>query len=446
MHGGRLPAETSRFFGRSQEAAAVQDALTRSRLVTLTGPGGMGKTRLAVKVAASRARAFPAGVFLADLSAARDAAAVTRAVTAALGLPGQADQPGQAGRSAQRDQPRPEWLAGQLSGERVLLILDTGEHVVDACAHVADAILRGGEGPVLMVTSRQPLNLPGEVVFRLPPLRADDAVSLFADRAGAAAPGFEVTADTLPKIARLVRLLDGIPLAIELAALRLRAVGLDDLLARLPGRMRLLGQGRTAAGERQRSLQASISWSYDLCSPAERLLWSRLSVFAGDFDLAAAEEACAGDEFGADEILDTLVGLVDKSIVLRATDAAGAARYRLPGIVREHGAALGSGHPEVDPEDVAYAGHWQLLTPREREVAGLVARGLTNREIAACLVVSKRTVDAHLEHILGKLGYNSRIQVAALASHEQAVREESGSVPAPRTEAAGSGTGAGRFR
>ncbi len=201
-----------------------------------------------------------------------------------------------------------------------------------------------------------------------------------------------------------------------------------------------------AAGERQRSLQASISWSYDLCSPAERLLWSRLSVFAGDFDLAAAEEACAGDEFGADEILDTLVGLVDKSIVLRATDAGGAARYRLPGIVREHGAALGSGHPEVDPEDAAYAGHWQLLTPREREVAGLVARGLTNREIAACLVVSKRTVDAHLEHILGKLGYNSRIQVAALASHEQAVREESGSVPAPRTEAAGSGTGAGRFR
>ena len=126
--------------------------------------------------------------------------------------------------------------------------------------------------------------------------------------------------------------------------------------------------------------------------------------------------------------------------MLRATDAGGAARYRLPGIVREHGAALGSGHPEVDPEDAAYAGHWQLLTPREREVAGLVARGLTNREIAACLVVSKRTVDAHLEHILGKLGYNSRIQVAALASHEQAVREESGSVPAPRTEAAGSGT------
>ena len=334
-HGGRLPAETSRFFGRSHEAAAIRDALARSRLVTLTGPGGIGKTRLAIKVAGELAQAFPAGVFLADLSVARDANAVARAAASALGLRGQ---------ESQQDQQLPDWLAGQLRGSHLLLLLDTCEQVVDACAALADGILRGGSDPVLMVTSRQPLDLPGEVVFRIPPLAVDDgggdAVSLFADRAAAAVPGFEMTAQILPKLVRLCRLLDGIPLAIELAALRLRAVGLDELLARLPGHLGLLASGRkTAVGDRQQSLQASINWSYDLCSPAERLLWARLSVFADGFDLAAAEEVCSGGELGADQLLDTLVGLVDKSVVLRAADTGSAARYRLLAIVREHGAA-----------------------------------------------------------------------------------------------------------
>jgi predicted ATPase/DNA-binding NarL/FixJ family response regulator len=284
-------------------------------------------------VAGEHAQAFPDGVFLADLATARDANAVARAAASVLGLRGQ---------ESQQDQALPDWLAGQLRGSHLLLILDTGEHVVDACAALADAILRGGGGPVLMVTSRQPLDLPGEVVFRIPPLAVDDggdAVSLFADRAAAAVPGFEMTAETLPKLVRLCRLLDGIPLAIELAALRLRAIGLDELLARLPGHLGLLAGGRrTAVADRQQSLQASINWSYDLCSPAERLLWTRLSVFADGFDLAAAEEVCSGGELSTDEILDTLVGLVDKSIVLRAADAGNKARYRLLAIVREHGA------------------------------------------------------------------------------------------------------------
>jgi predicted ATPase/DNA-binding CsgD family transcriptional regulator len=457
---GRLPAQASRFFGRQDEAAAVKDGLSRSRLVTVTGPGGIGKTRLAVKVASEHAQAFPDGVFFADLSAARDAGAVARTVTvalaAALSLPGRDGRP---------DRPRPDWLAGQLHGRRLLLILDTCDHVVDACAALADAILRAGSGPVLMATSRQPLGLPGEAVFRITSLSADDAVELFADRAAAAVPGFAVTADTLSRLARLARLLDGNPLAIELAAPRLRAVGLDELLARLPGHLRLLGSGRTAvgervgAGDRRQSLQASVGWSYDLCSPAERLLWARLSVFAGGFDLAAAEYVCSGDDLGADEILDALVGLVDKSIVLRAPDRGGAARYRLPALVREQGAALSAGaairnavpwqarRPSTaarrspaagrppgarrslaadgrgggdGPDDTVYAGCWALLTTREREVAGLVALGMTSKDIAARLVVSKRTVDSHLEHILGKLGYNSRVQVAALASHELA--------------------------
>jgi predicted ATPase/DNA-binding CsgD family transcriptional regulator len=329
-HGGSLPAETSGFFGRRLEAAAVRDALATGRLVTLTGPGGVGKSRLAVRVAGQLAPAFPDGVFFADLSAATGAAGVVAATAAALGL------------AAGPTPPEAGWLARALDGRRLLLILDTCEHVIDACAVLAEAILHAGGGPVLLATSRQTLDVPGEVVLRIPPLLVGgdgdgDAERLLADRAAAAVPGFQVTRDTLPRLTRLCRLLDGMPLAIELAALRLRAISLDELLARLPGQQLLLAGGRrTAAGGRQRSLAASVEWSYQLCSPAEQRLWACLSVFADGFDLAAAEAVCGPGPAG---LLAPLVGLVDKSVVLREADTAGGARYRLLAVVREHGAA-----------------------------------------------------------------------------------------------------------
>ena len=356
--GGRLPAEATRFFGRSLEAAAVKGALARSRLVTLTGPGGVGKTRLAVNVAGGLAGEFPDGIFLADLTPAADAPGVLRAVATAAGLPG----PGEAG-----DDPAEAPLPARLGQRRLLLILDTAEHVVDACAGVADALLSGGDGPVLLVTSRQPLELPGEVVFRVAPLPVSDdggdAVALLTDRAAAAvgtAP-FAVTADMLPDLVRLCRELDGLPLSIELAAPRLRAVGLEELLARLPGQLRLLAAGRrTAAGDRMRSLEASVAWSYALCTPDEQRLWAALSVFADGFDLPAAEAVCGpapapgrrppaaafaagstppGDGVSGHGVLSALVGLVDKSVVLRVADADGSARYRLLAAAREYGAA-----------------------------------------------------------------------------------------------------------
>ena len=536
-NGGRLPAETSRFFGRSKEAAAIRAALARSRLVTLAGPGGVGKTRLAVRLANELSGAFPGGVYLVQLSAATDADGLVATTAAGLGLPAPAEGP---------FADRIDWLVSRLGG-RLLLILDTCEHLVDACAALAEAVLAGTDRAVVLVTGRQPLYVPGEVVFRIPPFAvADDAahagsgagggeaVALFADRAAAALPGFAVTEVTLPKVARLGSLLDGIPLAIEFAALRLRAVGLDELLARLPGQVRMLGGGRRADG-RQQSMLASISWSYHLCTPAERLLWTRLSVFGGEFDLAAAEAVCAGDGLSAADVLGAHVGLVDKSVVLRADVLGGEARYRLLEVVREHGAARGEPEDlaacaerhrfhylavarrlaaslagrdqladqfalvsrlgrdatnlrlaldrsltagdapmaeeltaalsavdavrgeigEPGPEEHAVSvpsqggaavvppgpaagpggadaareddaggaggggGGWQLLTAREREVAELVANGLTNKEIAARLFVSKRTVDAHLEHILAKLSYVSRVQIAALVTREQ---------------------------
>lgn len=276
--------------------------------------------------------AFPDGVFLVQLSYLRDADLLVSTVAAALGLP---EQTAPAQTSA---------LLPHLRGKRLLLILDTCEHLIDACATFADALLRGADGPRLLATSRQTLDIPGEVVYPILPFpvpdSGGDALALFADRARAAMPGFAVTPDNRAKVVELCRGLDGIPLAIELAAVRLRAVGIEDMLARLGDRLRLLGGGSRQADVRHQTLRATIRWSYDLCSSGERLLWARLSVFAGEFSLEALERVCGGDGLDPVELVDTLVRLVDKSIVIRVDSADGGARYRMLDTIREFGAEL----------------------------------------------------------------------------------------------------------
>jgi predicted ATPase/DNA-binding CsgD family transcriptional regulator len=332
IDGGRLPADATRFFGRSHEGAAIAAAIGNSRMVTLTGPGGVGKSRLAIQVARGMRGAFPDGAFLVQLSGLRDADLLVSTVSAALCLP------------EQTAPARVEVLLARLRDKQLLLILDTCEHLIDACAALADALLRGAGGPRVLATSRQPLDVPGEVVYPILPFAVPDgggdAVALFADRASAALPGFEVTAANQGKVVQLCRGLDGMPLAIELAAVRLRAVGIEDMLARLGDRMRLLGTGSRQADARHQTLRATISWSHDLCSPGERLLWARLTVFAGEFSLEAMERVCGGNGLDPVDLVDTLVRLVDKSIVIRVDEAEGGARYRMLDTIREFGAEL----------------------------------------------------------------------------------------------------------
>jgi non-specific serine/threonine protein kinase len=301
--------------------------------------------------------AFPDGAFLVQLSYLRDPDLLVSTVAAALGLP------------EQTAPARVEAVLPHLRDKRLLLILDTCEHLVDACATFADALLRGADGPRLLATSRQTLDIPGEVVYPILPFpvpdTGGDAVALFADRASAAMPGFTVTAENRAKVIELCRGLDGIPLAIELAAVRLRAVGIEDMLARLGDRLRLLGGSSRQADVRHHTLRATIRWSYDLCSPDERLLWARLSVFAGEFGLQALEQVCGGNGLDPVELVDTLVRLVDKSIVIRIDGAEGGARYRMLDTIREFGAEL------LADGDVYRRGHrdYYLAVAREFDAA-----------------------------------------------------------------------------
>ncbi|WP_229703789.1 ATP-binding protein [Streptomyces albiflavescens] len=328
---GNLPPETRSFVGRRDELDWLDQELDPGigidRLVSLVGVGGVGKTRLALRAAGRIRDAYPDGVWLVELSPLHTAGLVGLAVVEALRL---ADQ---------STGPVIEVVAEWAEGKRLLLVLDSCEHVLADCVAFAEALLPVLPGLRILVTSREHLGLPGERVLYLDPLPvADDAVALFADRA--AATGFALDDTNRTAVEAVCRRLDGIPLAIELAAVRLSELSLaqlrDRLGERLPSRLDLLVARDGEGPPRHQTLRTAIGWSHELCTPLERLLWARLSVFAGGFCVRAAEEVCAGGPLPAGRIADLLARLVEQSIVRRHRAAPD--RFRLLDTVREFGA------------------------------------------------------------------------------------------------------------
>jgi non-specific serine/threonine protein kinase len=333
-----LPLQLTSFVGREDELAAVSVLVAAHRLVTLTGPGGVGKTRLALQIAAEVRPAYADGVWLVDLAALPDPALVPQAVAGAVGV---REEPGR---------PLLATLTDALRPRHLLLVLDNCEHLLDACARLADALLRACPRLRILATSREALGVPGDVPWRVPSLAVPDALQplqaphlwayaaarLFIDRAQAALPGFAVTDRGAGAVAQVCRRLDGIPLAIELAAARIRTFTPDQLLPRLEDRFRLLTGGSRTALPRQQTLRATVDWSYALLSASEQALFARLSVFAGGWTLDAAEAVCADGAVDRFEVDDLLGRLVDKSLVGADDFPDGSRRYRLLETLRQY--------------------------------------------------------------------------------------------------------------
>ncbi|MEU8586061.1 LuxR C-terminal-related transcriptional regulator [Streptomyces sp. NPDC048664] len=335
-----LPVDVTSFVGRRQQLTDTKRLLATSRIVTLTGPGGVGKTRLAAHVAAGVRRDFRDGVRFVELAELHDASLLTHTVAQQLGLH---DQPSRT---------TIDVIIEHLGSRELLLTLDNCEHLVGDCAVFVDALVRACPRVRILATSRQSLGVYGETTLVVPPLPVPapddalspdaltqhDAVRLFVDRAGAVLPGFELRGQNGPAVARLCRALDGIPLAIELAAVWLRALSLGQIEERLAERFSLLNVSPRSAPPRQRTLQALIDWSHDLCSPSERRLWARASVFSGSFDLAGIEYVGAFDGMSREEIPGLVLSLADKSILIR-DEHDGHVRHRMLETVREYGLA-----------------------------------------------------------------------------------------------------------
>ena len=371
---GNLPAATTSFVGRDLELREVAAHLTRHRLVTLTGPGGIGKTRLAVEVASELAALHADGAWLVELGAVTDGDTVPLAAASALGL---AEEPG-------RDPV--EGLCQALRRRDCLVVLDNCEHLVEPCAALADAVLRACPRVRILATSREALGIGGELAWRVPPLPAPsdgadgrvvveyDAVRLFLDRAAAAFPEFEPDDEALATIAELCRRLDGIPLAIELATARLRVISVPQLAERLNDRFRLLVGGSRAALPRQRTLRATVEWSYDLLGDEERVLFDRASVFAGAFTVETAHVVCAGPDATPADTLDLLTALVDRSLLTRVQETGGVVRYRMLETLRAYAAERVAERDEArvlrDRHAAAYAGLAERASRHARGAAG----------------------------------------------------------------------------
>jgi predicted ATPase/DNA-binding SARP family transcriptional activator len=317
--GGNLPRQLTSFVGRQRERADIARLLGCAQLVTLTGPGGCGKTRLALEVAADARAQLPDGAWFVDLASLSDSALVAQAAALALGVPIPAF------RSAL------EALVAYLATHEALIVLDNCEHLIDACARLAEEVLRAGPGVRVLATSREPLRCADEVVWRVPSLA--EAERLFIERAAAARPGFDAADGAVGAVQEICRRLDGMPLAIELAAARAVALSLEQIAARLGDSLEVLGAGSRTALTRQQTLRATIDWSHDLLTGEERVLFRRLAVFAGGFTLEAAEEVCAGGAIARRRVVDLLARLVEKSLVVAEGE-----RFRLLDTVRHYAA------------------------------------------------------------------------------------------------------------
>ena len=352
-----LPVAMTSFIGRRHEQPAVRELLADTRLLTLTGIGGSGKTRLAIQVAATMLDRFADGVWLVELAALTDPASILERVARAVGMP---DLP--------PDHPLQDGLIRHLAPLRVLLVLDNCEHLLAGCAELAGALLRACRHIRILATSRESLDIPGETTFRVLPLSMPrvgapatpaqlhnyEAVQLFLERARAHRPGFTLTDRNAQAVGSICARLDGLPLAIELAAARIRSLSVENIDARLDQCFQLLTGGPRTALPRHQTLRAALDWSYDLLSPPEAALLRRLSVFAGGWTLEAAEAICAWDPVGSWEVLDVLSMLVDKSLV-ELDEREGGARYWLQETMRQYA------HEKLMAANMAPAAHERHL-------------------------------------------------------------------------------------
>ncbi|TMR97769.1 ATP-binding protein [Nonomuraea basaltis] len=352
------------FIGRRHEVSEVRRILPKTRLLTLTGAGGVGKTRLARRVSEIVLHNYRDGVRLVELATVEDEELLAPAVAAALGI---------------RDtgQDLPALLMERLADKRMLLVLDNCEHLLDACARLVHQLLRCTSRLRILATSRQSLGVYGEQVLLVPSLPVPepgastrdiarrDAVRLFAERAATIRPGFHVDAANAQAVARLARRLDGIPLAIELAAVRLRTTSVEDLVNELDKRLDVPAEGCPSPLARHQTLRATMEWSYELCSSGERRLWERLSMFPGGTDLDTAEAVCPGQGLAREDVLDLMAGLVDKSILSAAEQHGGGIRYRMLETIRAYGREQ---LPSTDAEALRerYIDHYRRLTGRVR--------------------------------------------------------------------------------
>ncbi len=368
-----LPHQLTSFVGRERELFELEGLLGHTRLLTLTGPGGAGKTRLALELAARRERDFEAGARVVELAPIADSALVVEETAAAFGV-----QPRSDGELV-------DALAAQIGEQRLLVVLDNCEHLIDACARLADGLLRACPNLHMLATSRERLRIDGEVSWRVPPLslpqlcedpaelERSEAAALFCQRAAQAAPGFALTGENVAAVGEICRRLDGMPLALELAAARAAALSPAQIAERLGDALTLLQAGSRAGLTRQQTLRATLAWSHDLLSEPERVLYRRLGAFAGSFGVEAVEGVCTGAEVGAGEALDLLVRLVDKSLVQVEPTRFGH-RYRVLETVRQDARQRMGDAQERHRIDAAHrAWYLALAEAADRDVDPVVA-------------------------------------------------------------------------